>query len=296
MGILTNIITFSPVLLFTRDQINTIDKLIEKTQLQNSPSQNRKNRKLEARVTQQTMVDNLDDPVAYPLGGDHKADEEGDARLAAQLQQMEMQQAMSPQQQQVIIVQQQPMVGGAGGNVVAVPQAITSVSPKDPGPNASVQEKYMASIRNQEHNKCSCSCQVSAYQAAITWCIYDTVHCLIQTFLWMMANQLHDSSTAFIILFILVGLINVLGMYGIQSMIKLIVILKMIFFIISCILVVAEFGVYTDEVGETVVFYVILIFMIGQLIVTGFALKDMYIIYKWIKYYEGNGPFTYMLP
>jgi len=224
-------------------------------------------------------------------GQEQQVDPEADAKLAAALQAMENQKVIQ-QPQQIVVVQQQP-------NVMFVQQQGMIVTKAAPGPNASAKEKYTASIKDEQHNKCSCgaSCKASAYMASMAWLLYDLIHSAIQVLIWLAVERYHEEALPFALIFTLLGISNILGMHGVANMIKWMVIFKAPCLIISCIMVWAELGLMVKygQVGDTLLACLV-IFMLAQLVVTGLALKDLRKIYKWMKYYEGNGPFTYMLP
>lgn len=215
-------------------------------------------------------------------------DPEADAKLAAALQAIEDQQTA----QQLVIMQQQPQV-------MVIPQQPMMVRAA-PGPNASAEQKYLASIKDRSHNKCSCRIQTSAYMAILSWLIYDLIHCGFQVFVWLILDKHHDGALIFGPLFAIIALSNIVTMYGVPNMKKCLIIMKAPFFIFSCIMVWAEVGLAAEankngDFGGGLLVCLIL-FMIAQLVITYCALKDLRTIYKWIKYYQGNGPFTYMLP
>eukprot|EP01084_Bolivina_argentea_P096759 173940_1 len=168
---------------------------------------------------------------------------EGDAQLAAQLQAMEDQSsqaaALAPQQQ-VIVVNQQ----GIPIQQMNVHPQVVVVTDIKPAPNTTYKDWYLLSIKNKQHNKCSCAggvgggCNnISAYSAAMGWLGYDLGFCIVQIFGWFIANGAHDLSWLFLILFLLLAATNVMTIMAINKFVKVMVIVKLPLLIVSCILV-----------------------------------------------------------
>eukprot|EP01083_Nonionella_stella_P132797 403783_1 len=124
-----------------------------------------------------------------------------------------------PQQQVIFIVQQDNI-----GSQAVVPiqqnnigsQAVVVADIKAP-PNTTYKDWYLLSIKNKQHNKCSCAggvgggCNnISAYSAAMGWLGYDLGFCIVQIFGWFIANGAHDLSWLFLILFLLLAATNVM--------------------------------------------------------------------------------------
>eukprot|EP01084_Bolivina_argentea_P118335 209985_1 len=235
---------------------------------------------------------------------------EGDAALASALQSMEDNQAAQtayPSQQIVVMVPQQvQMMSVQGAQTTGYPQQEHVVNNVvQPPTGTSYKDWYFISIKDKRHNRCSCSTRspISAYFAIFGWLTFDLVHVTLQLLVWFAVVGFHEQAEIFGALFLIIGISDVLAWIGVIKYIKSLIIIKFPFFIATCIMVLVELillgtsGILNSGFDLIAIFYLVLILIfIGLLILTYFAMKDLNKIYKWMKYYEQNGPFTLMLP
>eukprot|EP00483_Globobulimina_turgida_P003277 UN03282 len=208
--------------------------------------------------------------------------EPGDAELAAALQKME-----NDAQNEHVILQQQAMAVPVG-NQVQVPQHQNAVIIDDDAPvTGTAKQWYLESIKNTQHNNCSCKCKdTSAWSAARFWFVLDLVHNLIHIFLWIFAGiEVHQGGAiTFAILWILIGFTNLFAILGTNDFYKIFIEMKLAAFPLSCILFWVEIAFI-----ESFLLYMVIPVIIIQFVLMFFALRDTWKIYKWMIYYKKGG-------
>eukprot|EP01084_Bolivina_argentea_P158081 275410_1 len=217
-------------------------------------------------------------------------DEKGDAELAAALQHMENQN----QNQQVIQHQQQEMISHKYSiNDNQPPQKAVVISDDSPV-TGTKKHWYRESINNAQYNNCSCKCKdVSARNAAICWFILDFVHNCIHVFIWIVSGlEVHQNGAiTFAVLWILIAFTNLFAILGTNDFLKIFIQIKLVAFPLSCILFWIEVAFV-----KSFMLYMVIPGVIAQFILTFFAMRDTWKIYKWIDYYKKGGPKSNMLP
>eukprot|EP01083_Nonionella_stella_P008857 25630_1 len=163
---------------------------------------------------------------------------------------------------------------------------------------------YLNTIRDKRKNTCIGIKNISLREAAVTWISIDVVMSIVQLVLWfciIWVDQIeirYIDSDLFILLYLdyicLIGwtviiVTDALALYGMSECVGWCVVIKMISLVLSVLLTVAPLGLIAYETDMMEVRMVMIGAIVFSILFALFSCRDMYRVYKWIKYYQNGG-------